>query len=296
MPSKLIELLNIVYSDVHQGVWTSTSTPVTRIRGKQTQKQKHKQRPKVTRIAKLLKTVRELRTKAKYPHLFQVNTDFKYVIKYVPFESQSDTQGFTKEVFIGSIKGIESVGVRVHGYLINPTYGLLFMDHVLFGQNTSTTSYVSAYTYIRSKAFDLEEYKTHIHDTLCLFYKLSGGFHGDLHLNNIVVILLKTTFSKHIKCIKLIDYESFTPFSSTSTSTSTLGNEKHSLSFQEYMSKTDDTFNKLKVLNSFKFKSTQHQGVPVKFTKHGQFVRSNTNMLKRNTLLFKALLNLNPDV
>ena len=139
--------------------------------------------------------------------VYEIDDKCKYVLKIMKTPEDYHKKMFMHELLAGSIKNIELSGVRIYAYIIlSPNIRALIMDHVLLG-NTQYTA-LSFNKYILSDNHNAKIYKL-LASTLDIFYKTTQGFHGDLHLENIMVVLDK---SKTIKYIKIIDYGTWTPF------------------------------------------------------------------------------------
>lgn len=136
-------------------------------------------------------------------HVYQIPGRNDYVIKII-----ADKNEYLEEVRVGSIPGIEKVGVRVHshGRLSKGNYYIV-MDHVEMGQ--SDVTHMTAERYVSKFPKQQQAFLRILRKRLLQFYQLTGRFHGDLHFQNVLVILSKKT--KSLKQIKLIDYGNTVP-------------------------------------------------------------------------------------
>ena len=133
----------------------------------------------------------------------------KVIVNAVPFRVD-----FVNEVRVGHIAGIEKVGTKIYQ---------AHYSQIKLGRSSV---YLGVYVMDRlTDAITLYEYwKTHYGkscpttkdrvlkmyvDTIFQFYKVTKGWHADLHSKNIQVILKK---DGTVKEMKVIDYGSHTPF------------------------------------------------------------------------------------
>lgn len=141
-----------------------------------------------------------------------------YVLKIM---DKFDTM-FINEVLVGSsfCKETNSPGVCVHAYLRDVMgQSAYIMDHVVKSRRNNNnnngerfiTRTLHEYVYdnrigSEKKAQVLDQAK----EAIKTFWTDTGGFHGDLHWSNILVIIDKTRVKK--PQVKIIDYGSFMPF------------------------------------------------------------------------------------
>ena len=130
----------------------------------------------------------------------------EYVIKVGVIDPRNnmnqEINKFMKEIKIGLIKNVDSFGLRIHAYDINPRLGYVWyiMDDIKKGNENK-------YIYSLTAYFRMFDYKKihHAHKIYKLFgrkllnfYKNTKGYHGDLHTNNIAVILNNKNSKKSI--------------------------------------------------------------------------------------------------
>lgn len=202
--------------------------------------------------------------------LYRVNSGNKYVVKFFELSGDAEYTAVANQIKIGTVQGIEDIGVRVHAVLPRHKDVIVIMDHSLLGNNTLRSE--SLFTYITRHR---EHVKTKIitkmiSDALVIFYKITGGFHGDLHLGNIVALFDNDNVIHHVK---IIDYSSFVPFSNPK--------DAKLLSLDEYMNMVKNTFNMLPIHGGNKYAKQTFfpDRIPVKHDKTGMFFRSNANMM-----------------
>ena len=125
-------------------------------------------------------------------------SDNTYVIKFIKFSPLNTNKEFSfmTEVKIGSLRRIGKVGPRVIAYRKTIKGGEYVMDNVEMGDK-SAKSYAAANKRIKITP----ELWILIKQTINNFYKITKGYHGDLHGNNIMIVINKTGVS-----IKIIDY------------------------------------------------------------------------------------------
>lgn len=140
-----------------------------------------------------------MKFKKLYSNVYAIDGSNRFVLKVVPIES---IQALRDEIRVGMTPGIEKVGVRTHSYTLSNGFGYLIMDHVEMGQKGVTHMSAEAYlrTFPEKKALFFRVLKRR----LLQFYKITQRFHGDLHFENVMVILKQ---NKRFD-VKLIDYGS----------------------------------------------------------------------------------------
>jgi hypothetical protein len=103
------------------------------------------------------------------------------VSKEVPLRQK---KAFMREVRIGSLKGIEACGPRVYAWRIKGDRCEYVMDHFARGHRDAKVQTLAQYN------GEPKPWRQ-LYRVLMTFYKLTGGFHGDLHMNNIAVVTRK---------------------------------------------------------------------------------------------------------
>jgi hypothetical protein len=136
-------------------------------------------------------------------HMFYVNQHF--IIKITTFNKPGFEQQFKNEIKVGTKPNIENVGVQTHAWFKTKDYGIQIMDNAIKGNEHHKSIDLTNY----KKTFTTEFYKLFAKNLLT-FYKTTQGFHGDLHDQNVLIILNKKT-NKVVNII-IIDYETFVPF------------------------------------------------------------------------------------
>jgi len=190
-----------------------------------------------------------------------------YKIKTVSLRTSSQKRDFENQIYIGCRPGIDNkAGVSVHAYGVSMKgVGIIIMDHVTFGKQGRTT--MSSFDYMNSGFYNHKRFTTLLHKTLHAFYSVTNGFHGDLHENNVMVVLR----NKWLEDIRLIDYGSFVPFRFG------LNKRHESITFSDYMHITNQTF---KGLSNNRVHKMIINGVHVKRV-NGVPVRSNKDALSK---------------
>lgn len=148
-----------------------------------------------------------------------------YVIKFVPFQknfarNNHIKNSFFREVEVGMNINIFSVGPRIYGYKVynyknsNKEFGVYIMDNIEEGKEVRTNK--SLYFFLiahQNNSIPNIKKRNTIYKKLSIllrnFYKM-GYYHGDLHLNNIHVLI----DSKNSINVRLIDYGSTQLFQS----------------------------------------------------------------------------------
>ena len=152
-----------------------------------------------------------------YGAIFELGNDAKKVIK-VAVNKDSFRTDFNNEVRVGHIDGIEKVGTRIYQshygmFSEQGMYmGVYVMDHLKSGDANSQVITLHRYWtdhYGKSCPTTQDIVLKMYIDLIFQFYKVTKGWHADLHSGNIQVILRK---DGTVKTMKVIDYGSHTPF------------------------------------------------------------------------------------
>ena len=151
-------------------------------------------------LAKLSRTSKIIGKKSTFgivKKLLYGTSDNTYVIKFVKFSPMNANREFSfmTEVKIGSLRRIGAVGPRVIAYRKTMLGGEFVMDNVEMGQNVQSLSIANKRIRVTPALW------TMIKETIQKFYKITKGYHGDLHGDNIMIILHKNHYT-----IKIIDY------------------------------------------------------------------------------------------
>ena len=93
-------------------------------------------------------------------------------------------KSFVREIKVGTMPGIQYCGPRVYAWRRLPDRLEYIMDNLARGDKNA-------------KVQTLHQYRgpkpwKQLYDVLLRFYKITGGFHGDIHTNNIAVVTSKT--------------------------------------------------------------------------------------------------------
>jgi len=136
-----------------------------------------------------------------------VGTDF--IIKIMKRGTRSDVKIFDNEVSVGSTPGIGDVGPRIYAYKKTPTQMVYIMNNIITQTNTShghrLLTLSDYYNNILRKVCPLPGHPIYkeLSQTLVKFYTLTKGWHGDLHDQNILVIVDR---NDNVLSTKIIDY------------------------------------------------------------------------------------------
>jgi len=134
------------------------------------------------------------------------------ILKVIKLTDQSELNGFVNEMQIGTIKGIEKVGTRTLAYGISQRIAYHVMTDVTYNESNLTSVSLNEYMKRLNSCPSKEHllYKK-LFKTLFDFYKLTKGYHGDLHGGNVYVVY-KPTDINQVVSIKIIDYGAHTKF------------------------------------------------------------------------------------
>lgn len=108
-------------------------------------------------------------------------------------------KSFFREVHVGTMPGIGSVGPRVYAWRKLPNRYEYIMDNLARGYSDAKVTTLHRYTGAKPWR--------QLYDALLRFYKVTGGFHGDLHSNNIAVVTRKGKVT-----VQIYDYGTWRPF------------------------------------------------------------------------------------
>ena len=135
-------------------------------------------------------------------NVFRVNDNNRYVLKVVPIRSAADELAFDTEVAVGETPGIERFGVRTRAWHKKKNgYGVILMDHVEMGRKNVES--MTAERYLQNNRANKDVFVKKLERCLTGFYNLTGRFHGDLHPDNVMVVINKKGFE-----VRIIDYGS----------------------------------------------------------------------------------------
>jgi hypothetical protein len=185
---------------------------------------------------------------------------------------------FRNEVSVGSKQELYTTksGTRIVAQYLDRNYGVYIMDSFLRGDGTLKASQLSAYIlqkYGKSCPIKSDPILTMLNKSLFEFYKITGGYHGDLHQNNIVVVTKKNSNIKTAKplYVLIFDYGAHVRFK-TKVPCKTL---------LDVFKKINSEFKN----NSKKYGHNSWGGVKTIFKKGVQPYRSNYNLMLHHSLL-----------
>ena len=159
---------------------------------------------------------------SKHGAIFSVKGDNDHVIKVIQKTADFKYE-FENEVRVGQTEGIEKVGTKIYGDVYGQTsggkyIGMYAMDNLLYGDSELNTELITLSEWIEmsgnvsrcppGELMDLVVYK--YIKLLFDFYKITKGWHGDMHPGNIQVAIDRRT--RLIKRMRVIDYGTHTPF------------------------------------------------------------------------------------
>ena len=197
-------------------------------------------------------------------------SDGKYVLKQMDITNPRDQRIFNNEVYIGSIPAISVVGPKIFTWRKFKTQTRLIGQYVMnnFGETISLEQYLDGACPNKQDPI----YRL-LKEQLTKFWKITKGYHGDLHMGNIHVKV--GTNGKAIKII-IFDYGAHKRFKNLRPS------NYNRYCFEDYIQTIQKQFqisyNKKQKIGSVSF--YPHPNVPVIQPK-GQPYRSNVNMLSK---------------
>mgnify|MGYP001492690674 CR=1 FL=1 len=245
---------------------------------------KNIQNPLNTSTLKNIKNIRKIPASDPNQMVYEVTN--KYVIKFAFFKHKTDLESFANELHVGWNPKVSSFGVNIYAYKASKfktwQYGIYIMDHVSYGNNDLTAVTLHKY-WSNNLYFNINEMNSierQLFYKLKLFYKHTGGFHGDLHAKNIIVLLNKRN---KVADIRIIDYGNFVPFDTESYQRIHRLNLNSNIT--DYMNIVKQTFNKHnKTQNNFMSYNT-YKMTPIRYKHSGLPFRSNKAMLNEMNIL-----------
>jgi hypothetical protein len=246
------------------------SAPIQITGGKQTKKFKE-----ITRAASTIG--QQLGNKSTFGSVQEIGTNGKYVMKTMKFKSSDSSDNlkiFLNEIRVGRMPGINKVGPKIYAWRIirddtgTAIKGQYIMDNFTRGDSTLTAQLAKQYMKQFGDACPPRDhpYFVKLKEVLENFWKITKGYHGDLHSENIVVL---TRPNGEIERLMIFDYGGHKKFKNKS------GN-----CFDDFVKIIDEEFKQ----RATKLKSTSFyppsSRIPVVFGRRGQARRPNTNMLR----------------
>lgn len=202
--------------------------------------------------------------------------DPQYVIKTMKFSATNSSdlvKIFLNEIRVGSTPGISAVGPQIYAFrLIRNDQGRLIkgqyiMDNLEKNGNIMTLSkYMKTYFSSSCPPHNHPLFKK-LKQTLEIFWKITKGYHGDLHNENIIVV----HDNDDVKKVKLIDYGAHKRFKV---------NIGRRTCFDDFMKIINKTFNNKVAKSGNTSFYPRASKVKLLFPKRGQGIRSNAQMLK----------------
>ena len=169
---------------------------------------------------------------------------------------------FRQELKYGTMKNVlKNEQIRVHAFATHGRLGAYVMDHVSFGDKNVVS--MTAEEYMDSRFFDKKTFSKKFFKSLKTFYKTFGGFHGDLHAENVMVNVRKNGLLKNVV---IIDYANIQPFQRSFSKT-----VLHDVHTAFMKIRSEDLIEEY----------PPGSGIPVKWVSGGIPVRSNKNMLDK---------------
>ena len=207
-----------------------------------------------------------------------------------------DMKIFTNEVRVGSLPGIKRVGPKIYAWrvlrdsrdritsaeYIMDDFTAVPPDHVVFTLHQYAHA-LNSCPRADDPIFPLMK------KTLTNFWRITKGYHGDLHMNNLAVVINKKT-TMPLKVI-IFDYGSHKKFKNFP------GN---AACFEDFVKKIDEEFTKRFSKSKTVYGYLNDTGTRVAEGRRGQPRRSNANMLRHFTMRSKRnvnnsmMLHLNP--
>ena len=232
--------------------------------------------------------IRQIGKNSTFGKVFSINVrgfaNGMFVLKYMRFDDSADKKIFMNEVSVGNNIDLvrQHIGPAIVAYKTTKNYGIYIMNDFTMGIRGHTSSTLGDYlkqTYNNSCPRSNSKIITKLKATLLNFYAVTNGYHGDLHLDNIAVILGK---NKKLLHVYVFDY----------------GSHRR---FRKRLASCDSLYDAFDLINH-EFKTNQRRApntgffpensrVRVIYPRNGQQpYRPNTNVLRElNPSLYKTL-------
>ena len=184
-----------------------------------------------------------------------------YVMKTMYFNIPNDVKIFLNEVRVGSLPGIQQVGPKIYAFRLVQQQSKYFKGQYIMDR----LHFVSLENYIKNTCPEPSDplYKR-MRETIEKFWKITKGYHGDLHDDNIGVI-------PETGRVVIIDYGAHRKFK-TKINNSTCFNNITKIINKEFHNK----YVRVPSRNYHPFGTQVRLANP----KRGQSFRPNTNMLR----------------
>lgn len=176
---------------------------------------------------------------------------------------------FENEINVGSLPKIEKVGARIHCTYSSASYHAYIMDHIVKGEPKNTmfaTLQTIRQTPKLRNSLEHDVLYAKFAKVLVKFYKVTQGYHGDLHLGNVMVLYTANGNRFDMYKVKIIDYGTYTKF------------KKKLPKNTDMMHAIDHAHQEWLKLPTTP-KSTGFPGIRMKHTNYGA-IRSNKNLLE----------------
>lgn len=215
-----------------------------------------------------------------YGQVFSVDIDNyrpgAFVLKYMRFPSRNRNAFrniFENEIAVGADIRLydRSVGPTVLAYKVTDDYGMYIMNE--FSSGRVGYDAVSLYRYIgNSCPSPNSTLIVELKETLLKFYKITQGYHGDLHEGNITVVLRP---DKTIYRVWVFDYGAHKKFSSKLPKNCKSLNDVFSIINSEFRANYQSAPEEFQA---------EFNGLRLRNAPNRQSYRSNYNMLKTSAL------------
>ncbi len=221
-----------------------------------------------------LKIGQQIGTASSFGKVFLLGNDERYVLKQMDISTPARRRIFENEVTIGSTPGISAIGPKIYAftYSQDERKGSYIMDNFIKGKK--------GYSSMSLAEFAREAWRNScptrsnpvikdLKSKLTNFYKITKGYHGDLHSDNIQLIFDE---NDHFKKVMIFDYGAHKLFK-----TNVAGK-----CFEEIMNTINKEFKNSYNRKAATARTTFHpnKSVPMVEPK-GQQYRSNATVLKR---------------
>jgi len=216
---------------------------------------------------------KQIGTASSFGKVYLLSDDNKYVLKEMDISTPSLRRIFENEVTIGATPGIIAVGPKIYAFLISPNgkKGAYIMDNFMKGHegfSMSLAQYAREH-WRNSCPLSSDLVIQDLKKKLSLFYRITKGYHGDLHSDNIQVIF---DSQGKFKRVMIFDYGAHKLFK-TNVSGKCFENIMNTIE-KEFKNSYNKKFAMARTM------SHPNNSVPMVLPK-GQPFRSNANLFKR---------------
>jgi hypothetical protein len=219
---------------------------------------------------------KRLGDKTSFGRVFELGDDHRFVLKIMSFKEKDSLDSlkiFLNEVRVGTLPGIQKVGPKIYAFKILKRHGtavagMYIMDNFMMGDPTTTVLPFKNWAKMCPQKSD--PFWKSFRETLLSFWRITKGYHGDLHTGNLMVVI-----KNGVPSVRIFDYGSHKKFK-TPTNESTC--------FEDFIHIIDkEYYNKVRQLGKISYFPKETK-IRVSWPKRSQPYRPNTNLLRGSSI------------